>query len=132
MKLNYDCIRDLLLCLEDNLKYEVDLDFNKVKEKSIPLQKLYKLLCDYTDNEIFYSVIKLEEAGFISVHRYGDEAEHIRSVYDITYNGHQYLDTVRSPKMWESIKSTAKEKAVDLSFLAISAIAEKLMSKFLS
>ena len=37
----------------------------------------------------------------------------------LTMTGHDLLDTMRSPTVWESIKSTAKTKGVELTFEAI-------------
>lgn len=40
----------------------------------------------------------------------------------LTMAGHDLLDTMRSPKMWESIKSTAKKKGLELTFDVIKAM----------
>ena len=37
----------------------------------------------------------------------------------LTMKGHDLLDTMRSPKVWESIKSTAKTRGIELTFDAI-------------
>jgi hypothetical protein len=41
----------------------------------------------------------------------------------LTMAGHDLLDTMRSPKIWESIKSTARTKGIELTFDAIKALA---------
>ena len=37
----------------------------------------------------------------------------------LTMSGHDLLDTIRSSKIWKSIKSTAKSKGIELTFGAI-------------
>ena len=50
MKLNYDCIRDVLLYLEENLELN-----NSIYSEHINL--------NYSPEDIQYSVLKLEEIG---------------------------------------------------------------------
>lgn len=38
---------------------------------------------------------------------------------DLTWQGHDLLDTIRSKPIWDKIKSTAIEKSIDLSFDAV-------------
>ncbi len=35
---------------------------------------------------------------------------------DLTWQGHELLDTLRSKPVWERIKTTAKEKGLEMSF----------------
>lgn len=39
-------------------------------------------------------------------------------------SGHDLLDTMRSPNVWETIKSTAKKKRVELTLDVIKALSE--------
>jgi len=45
-----------------------------------------------------------------------------RSTPRLTMSGHDLLDTMRSSPVWETIKSTAKTKGIELTFEAIKAI----------
>jgi hypothetical protein len=38
---------------------------------------------------------------------------------ELTWAGHELLDTIRSKPVWEKIKSTAQEKGVELTFNAV-------------
>jgi hypothetical protein len=38
---------------------------------------------------------------------------------ELTWQGHDLLDTIRSKAIWEKIKSTAREKGIELTFDAV-------------
>ena len=38
---------------------------------------------------------------------------------DLTWQGHDLLDTLRSKPVWERIKTTAKDKGIELTFDAV-------------
>ena len=42
----------------------------------------------------------------------------------LTWNGHEFLDTIRADTAWNRITKTAREKGLDLSFNIITAISE--------
>lgn len=58
MKLNQDCIRDILLYLESNLKLD----------KYMMHKELINNLTDYSKEDIEYSLLKLDEADFVDMH----------------------------------------------------------------
>ena len=60
MKLNHDCVRDVLLYLEDNLSYGNFIHSSDLKIKS------------YSHEEILYCIDKLLEAGFLNCDRAED------------------------------------------------------------
>lgn len=41
----------------------------------------------------------------------------------LTWDGHEFLDSIRSSGMWNKIKATAREKGLSMSFDAIKAVA---------
>ena len=64
----------------------------------------------------------LWKAGFISAidtTTYGGRA--ILSP-ELTWQGHELLDTIRSRAVWERIKTTAKEKGIELTFDSVKAL----------
>lgn len=100
MKLNHDCVRDLLLYLENNLEYGKGININKLS------------LNDYPQNDLLYTAEKLTEANFInSVIRWNMNSAHIIVVKSITYKGHEFLDTIRDKTVWENTKSKASKFA---------------------
>ncbi len=96
MKLNFECIKDVLLFLEKELQLDDMFEL-------IPLSAsdIYKALTQYTAKEIYYTLKKLAEEGYIcakiesrqvSTNRY----KSFYCVSDITFKGHQYLNSVRN------------------------------------
>lgn len=108
MKLNPDCIRDVLLYLEENLKIE-DGSFS-----TISLHTLQKNLTQYSKEDVFYSVYNLKEIHFIEgIFRGADNSEmYVCHVNNITYAGHQFLNTVRPQSVWDKTKTIAGKVGV--------------------
>ena len=65
MKLNYDCIRKILLYVEANSGYEPNTTIYKI----IQPKEISKALCDnkLTDEEITYAIQLLFEEGYFNV-----------------------------------------------------------------
>lgn len=99
MKLNNDCIRDILL-------YAEDIDYNSY----LTLDDLMDALPSYTENELQYHCIKLHEAGFLDITsvRTLSAPEQVVRITDLTYNGHQFLADIRSDNAWNKTKEIAK------------------------
>ena len=126
MKLNYELIRNLLLVAEDQ---ENNSSLSQ-KELDEFIEKF-----DYTFDELTYHLKRLEEADYIDVTiRYASNQVYIYALNYITWDGHQFLDTIRSDKVW----STSKKVANDLKVKSISAftqiafqVASNLISNYL-
>lgn len=93
MKLNQDCIRDLLLYLEDNLSYENTISINNLKLK------------DYSSDTIMYTADKLHEAGYIDCLKGSSDNYPILIATSISFTGHQYLDAIRDDSIWLETKN---------------------------
>lgn len=117
MKLNPDCMRDVLIVME-SAGYLEELSPSAV----------YESLPDYSEDEINYSIIKLKEAGFIDaiIKEYNSGIAILR-LDDITYIGHQFLSNVRSDNIWNDVKQVSK-KVGSNSISAISQIATGVIS----
>ena len=117
MKLNPDCMRDVLIVME-SAGYLEELSPSAV----------YESLPDYSEDEINYSIIKLKEAGFIDaiIKEYNSGIAILR-LDDITYIGHQFLANVRSDNIWNDVKQVSK-KVGSNSISAISQIATGVIS----
>ena len=116
MQLNQDCIRDLLLYLETNLSYE----------NSISIDELH--LNNYSANDLIYTADKLNEANYIKCIKSPCLYEDVPSliVTDITYSGHQFLDTIRDQSVWEDTK-TKVSKFASISIPILQEIATSLI-----
>ena len=106
MKLNQDCVRDLLLYLEENLILN---DFLSIENISLK---------DYSTEELLYTADKLYEAGYINCSKkIYDNVDSVIFVSSITYNGHQFLDNIRDEKVFaktKSILSTFKSVSIEI------------------
>lgn len=117
MKLNPDCIRDVLIAME-NQPFNHQIDFDDF----VPL------LSSYSSDDIEYTCLKLKEAGFIRATTSSDcESDIVVSLIDITYSGHQFLNDIRSDTVWNNVKEVSK-KVGSHSVSAISQIATGVIS----
>lgn len=93
MKLKPDIVRDLLLTLESDLKLDSSMGFTDLM--------LTESLRKYDMDDVKYTIDKLSEAELIKAQ------SDYRSVVveDITYKGHEYLNTVRDGEVWGKTKS---------------------------
>lgn len=97
MKLNLDTIRTLLLYLEENLTVSEDgfeeIDYTQISEDtkiSIP--------------ETINTLKVLDEAGFIqTIGNYGDDSIDELCVFRITYDGYQFIDSIRPVPRWKKV-----------------------------
>lgn len=121
MKLNHDCIRDILLFVEENVNYNQYADFSAVELKN------------YSRDEIIYSADKLLEAGFIDGNKISSLGATLPSIRitSITWTGHQFLDNIRDESIWKSTKSVLSHfSSVSLSM--VGNVASQVLSAFIS
>lgn len=99
MKLDRDMVRDLLFALEAKTDFKA--------------RKYEDLLPDRDPREVAYALMKMHEAGFITaeVIRSTTTPERIIKVlpFDLTFKGHEFLDTVRDNEVWRRTKSAAEK-----------------------
>ena len=104
MKLNYDCVRSVLLTVEKSKTIDEELNINPVTVETI-----FEQLPKYEDSEILYTIEKLKEAGYINaVLQFAAEHFINGAVSSITYSGHEYLDNIREPEVWRKVKAMLK------------------------
>lgn len=130
MKLNYDCIRDLLLALETSLEFDEYLEFNPIS-----FDDLLEIEClsEYSEQDLLYSIINLDDAGFI---------ETISGVYDgsplqnisiirIAYCGHELIETIRPKGIWQKTKAILSEVGT-VSLPLLSGVSSSLLNNAIS
>lgn len=122
MKMNPDCIRDTLLCLEDNLTVNSSMS----NMNYIRLSKLIDIMITqynntYNRDDIWYSVYLLHQAGYIEANivNSGTYTMLKCEIKNITWEGHQFLNTIRPQPLWETIKAKALEIGGGLSMTAM-------------
>lgn len=96
MRLNPDCIRDILLTAEKN--------------ENMYYPKTYELLSKYETNEVIYHIKQCDMSHLIILTEYsGNEY----SINDLTPQGHEFLANIRTNHIWDNTKSLAKDIGCD-------------------
>lgn len=104
MKLNYDCVRSVLLTVEKSKTIDEELNLNP-----LTVETIFEQLPKYEDNEILYTIEKLKEAGYINAALQFAAGHFIDgAVSGITYSGHEYLDNIRESEVWRKVKAMLK------------------------
>ena len=119
MKLNADCIRDILLVVEENATYS-----NDVEEEII-----YKNLTPkYSKEEILYHVRQCEHSGlFLKVtHYFGGFI-----IQDLSPYRHQFVNNIRQDNNWNKTKEIAN-KVGSSSLDVLKDIAAQVISNLIS
>lgn len=124
MKLDHDCVRDVLIYIEDKHKMGSFLhldDFLDAKE-------LHK----YDPDEIKYVLLKLLEAKYIeaSPPAYSNGILVEFSCGGLSWDGHQFLENIKDPKIWKKTKKAAS-KVASASLTILSSLAASILSKYL-
>lgn len=130
MKLNIDCVRDVLLYLETIPFFNEDKTVNTTVFMSgkLPLELTKK----YSDDDILYSLKKLSEYDYIDISFSGADDYLIMYFGDITVDGHDFLKNIKSNDIWTSVKETLKSKALDVSLDILSSLASSYVLKSLN
>lgn len=111
MKRDWDVIRDVLIEVEELSSAERD-------------SFVYGVGSEYDDKDATKSehAFLLWKANFITgidASTFGGKA--LLSP-DLTWQGHDLLETMRSKAVWERIKTIAKDKGIELTFEAVKAL----------
>ena len=124
MKLKPDCIRDVMIEIENTWELELDGHGN-INMPTIPISDMYDALPRHDKRDIFYSLYNLQQAGYVDltiVWTDGGIAYHCQ-INRMTYDGHEFLNQIRDAKHWSKIKK-GLDAVRNYSLDAISAMAE--------
>ena len=133
MRLNLDCVRDILLCAEKNTGlykscYFVDFgppgheDF--IDDDIIVPPYQLDLSKKYSNEELIYHVQYCIDSGLLA------DSDYITNetiqVEDLTPSGHEFLANIRSDSVWNKTKSAAAKIGVS-SIPAVLELASKIV-----
>lgn len=136
MKRDWDLLRKLLTDIEEEhdplADYPVEPKWENQTEQEYEQQlSKYRIVT----NKLGGHLELLVENGYIdglNVIRSLDGGLHYGVANPrLTMAGHDLLDTMRSATVWESIKTTAKDKGIELTFDSIKAIGAYALTKLL-
>ncbi len=119
MRLNPDCLREVLLTLENELT--LNDNFKPVRYSSKKLLES-NLNQSFDDKEIIYSLIQLSKSGYIEMREVGADQYFAAYITDITPLGHNLLNNIRPKSNWDKVLSVVKNTS-NYSLSALSTIA---------
>ena len=140
MQLNHDCIRDILLCVEECTDYTHFAHFHFVGDAQtyeylgaqlhVPE---YQAALDtkYTNGTVLYHIRYCSDAGLLNAEPHGRDY----FVSDLTAYGHEYLASIRDPERWvktTSIASQVRSFSLDVIKSIAGGLAEGSVKSFLS
>ena len=99
LKLNQDCLRDLMLELEDKLFINTHIYTDEFRTLEI--------FNKYSDEDVYYSMKQLIKMGLIDGATKNQAATvqpYYIDVYDIEPKGHEFLNNVRDENVWKETK----------------------------
>lgn len=110
MELKFELIRQVLLVVQNHKNLNDYLDLNDV----------YKFIDhdSYSIEDVAYTLLKANEAGLIDAKPVKGSNLSIFLIGHLTYQGHEFLNSVADDTVWEETKSKAsKLKSVTLPVL---------------
>ena len=115
MKRDWDLIRQILFAVE------AAEDEERISDNDID---------GCTPESFNHNTLLLTEAGL--VHAMILPKLKTTMVGSLTWEGHEFLDSIRNDATWNKIKIVAKEKSIELSFASIKAIESHFLSTIIA
>ena len=114
MKRDWDCIRAILVALEDKAEASGDMPPNAVE--------------GFDRENVSYNMKIMIQAGLIE----GIHKGELSGARAMTWEGHELLDKIRSEKLWNRIKTMARQQGIALSFQAVKILGTHALEHLLS
>jgi len=118
LKLNPDCIRDILIYIEDNSRVI------QGKYNPVPLNGMLAEY-EYPIEELVYHLQQLELDGLVSDVEYDYTGEY--AVKDLTPDGHRFLANIRHDDAWDKTKEITRS-AGGLSIQMLKNVSESVLT----
>ncbi len=119
MKINLDCVRDILISIEEY-----------PEPMKLYINDFAKRLPKYGLKEIYYCCLRLYEGGYINSNSEGfiNSEYHTTTIGDLTFFGHEFLANIKNDTIWNKVKNVAF-KVGSYSFDAITKISAGIIDK---
>ena len=141
MKLNLDCVRNILLCIEDNAGlrqpcFFIDSGLEKsqiaIGRDPIPIPFYQAELLNHCNNdELIYHINYCIKANLLTDTPH-DAYQII--ITDLTPHGHEFLENIRDNKIWSGVKDIATKvgsKSLDsVCLIASNVITQLIRAQF--
>ncbi|MGQ7287241.1 DUF2513 domain-containing protein [Vreelandella venusta] len=117
MKRNFELIRDLLFYFESKS------DSAAIENPEVE---------GFDKSDIMYHLRLLHDAGFLRCEVISTKSSN-RTIwvvpFELTWDGHEFLDQIRADTIWAKIKAYGTEKGIALSFSIITQLAKKYITQ---
>lgn len=131
MKLDANCVRDVLLAVEELQRVFVN-DDGDVEKMELWVDDLYAALPNYNKEVVFYALYNLEQAGYVDLSvQWINNCVNMCAINHMTYEGHEFLESIRDSKQWISVKK-GLSAIRNYSLSAISSVAEGITNAAIS
>lgn len=99
MKLNYDCVRDIVLTVEETVSFDtIDIEPGTYKN--------YERLKDYDYEELAYNIHQCNQAGLFAL--YSETMSMTYMLGDLSPKGHEFAQNIKPEKTWKKILDKLK------------------------
>lgn len=120
MKLNPDCIRDILFSVE-----ELSGPNSLITSEQLSNTKFLK--DKYSEDEILYHIKQLDWAGYIVTPSKNKTLDGIYFINDLSPVGHEFITDIRNDTNWNKIKTISKNAGTE-TLKSLKTIAEGVIS----
>lgn len=121
MKLNPDCIRDILFTVEETVSFGRSMKYT--------VDDNYPRLSAYSPGEILYHINQCELSGFFTKATWFLDPGCF--IYDLSPAGHEFIANIRSDTNWNKTKDIAKEVG-SFSLTTLAQIAVRVIGSLIS
>ncbi len=121
MKLNYDCVREVLLYIEENLQYGQILYSSDIE------------LENYEYEDVQYTIDLLADSAYIKANKLQVLGPTLPSfhIYSLTMQGHELLDNIRDNSVWKKIKKRKISGLASVSLPIINSLGSTIIKEIL-
>ncbi len=113
MKRDMELVRKVLLATEEHAE---------------PVGWLDLVIDGYTPDDISYHVKLLHDAGFLTTHDLTTMTAFCWKPTSLTWQGHEFLNTVKNDTVWRKTKDFVKEKGGTISIEMLKVVATRIAS----
>lgn len=119
MRLNPDCVRDLLFAIEKESTANSLFLSDSLSE--------YKNISKYSQEEILYHLQQLDWSGYIVTPSKNKSLDGSFIIQDLSPLGHEFLSNIRQDTNWNKVKNISKEVGSE-TLTSIKSIAENVIA----
>lgn len=119
MKLNMDCVRTVMLCVEDHTDFDHYCYFIHYARTDIldmigedpvdPPAYQVELEGKFDNDDILYAIKYCAESGLIVLFPGSSPEQYRVNIKELTPSGHNFLENIRADTNWAKVKSTAQK-----------------------